>query len=95
MPALDQIVSVMQSVFDKPPVAFNPANQTLKNWAMYCLRDRGFMIVSAQKGDFAINTKGEKIPFKVSQTAEDLDPSVGWIVVEASGQTAKVIAPQA
>jgi hypothetical protein len=91
---MTQLISVMQSVFDNPPVAFNPAQQTLKNWAMYCLRDRGFMVVSSSKGDFAISTKGEKMPFKVSQTEVDLDRSVGWIVVDALGRTAKVIAPQ-
>lgn len=91
---MSQLIQVMQTVFDQPPVPYNPANQTLKGWAMYCLRDRGFMVVSAQNADFAVTTKGEKVPFNVSQSEDHLDPAVGWIVVEASGQKAKVIAPQ-
>ncbi len=91
---MTQLIQVMQAVFDRPPVPFDPANQTLKNWAMYCLRDRGFMIVSASKADFAVNTKGQKTEFKVSQTEENLDSSIGWIVVDPSGQSAKVIPAQ-
>jgi hypothetical protein len=90
---MTQLIQVMQTVFDQPPVPFNPANQTLKGWAMYCLRDRGFMVVSAQNADFAVTTKGDKVGFNVSQSEENLDPSIGWIVVDASGQKAKVIAP--
>ena len=96
-PLIQQLIQVMQSVFEQPPVPFNPANQTLKGWAMYCLRDRGFMVVSAQTGDFAVTTKSEKVAFKVVQGDADLDPSVdgsvGWIVVDASGKNAKVIPP--
>jgi hypothetical protein len=91
---MTQLIQVMQTIFDQPPVPFNPANQTLKGWAMYCLRDRGFMVVSAQNADFAVTTKGDKVGFSVSQSEDNLDPSVGWIVVDASGQTAKVIAPK-
>jgi hypothetical protein len=90
---MTQLIQVMQTVFDQPPVPFNPANQTLKGWAMYCLRDRGFMVVSAQNADFAVTTKGDKVGFNVSQSEDNLDPSIGWIVVDASGQKAKVIAP--
>jgi hypothetical protein len=90
---MTQLIQVMQTVFDQPPVPFNPANQTLKGWAMYCLRDRGFTVMSAQNADFAVTTKGDKVGFNVSQSEENLDPSIGWIVVDASGQKAKVIAP--
>jgi hypothetical protein len=91
-----QLIQVMQDLFDRPPVAFNPAQQTLKGWAMYCLRDRGFMVESAgSAADFAITTRGEKVKFRVSQGSEELDPATGWIVVDASGQRAAVIAPQA
>lgn len=88
---MTQLIQVMQSMFDRPPVPFNPANQTLKNWAMYCLRDRGFIVESAPKVDFAINNRGTKTGFKVSQTEENLDSSINWIVVDPSGQSAKVI----
>jgi hypothetical protein len=90
-----QLISVMQELFNRPPVSFNPAQQTLKGWAMYCLRDRGFLVESAgSAADFAVSTRGEKVKFRVSQSSEDLDPATGWIVVDASGQKATVIAPQ-
>jgi hypothetical protein len=89
-----QLIQVMQDVFNRPPVPFNPAQQTLKGWVMFCLRDRGFMVVPSQKADFSITTRGEKVAFKISQSADNLDPSVGWVVVDRSGQTATVIAPQ-
>lgn len=90
---MSQLIQVMQSIFDRPPVPFNPANQTLKGWAMFCLRDRGFMVQSAQKADFAITTKGEKVAFRVTQS-EPSDAATGWIVVDASGKQARVIAPE-
>jgi len=90
---MSQLIQVMQSVFDRPPVPFNPANQTLKGWVMYCLRDRGFMVQSAQNSDFAVSTKGEKVKFRVTQT-EPGDGATGWIVVDASGKQARVIAPK-
>ncbi|NDJ16333.1 hypothetical protein [Myxacorys almedinensis] len=88
-----QLIQVMQDVFNRPPAPFNPANQTLKGWVMFCLRDRGFMVTPAQNADFSITTKGEKFSFKVSESADNLDPSVGWVVVDRSAQTATVIAP--
>lgn len=87
------MIQVMQSVFDRPPVPYNPANQTLKGWAMYCLRDRGFMVQSAQNADFAVSTKSEKVAFRVSQS-EPSDQKTGWIVVDAAGKQARVIAPE-
>ncbi len=89
---MSQLIQVMQSIFDRPPVPFNPANQTLKGWAMYCLRDRGFIVETSQKADFIINTKGEKVSFRVTQS-EPSDTVTGWIVVDASGKQARVIAP--
>lgn len=91
---MSQLIQVMQTVFDNPPVSFNPVNQTLKGWAMFCLRDRGFMVQPAQNADFYISTKGEKTAFRVSQT-EPSDTATGWIVVDAAGKSAKVIAPEA
>ncbi|GAP93698.1 hypothetical protein [Leptolyngbya sp. NIES-2104] len=90
---MSQLIQVMQNVFDRPPVPYNPANQTLKGWAMYCLRDRGFLVQSAQNADFAISTKGEKTAFRVTQS-EPSDTRTGWIVVDASGKHARVIAPE-
>lgn len=90
-----QLIDVMKDVFNHPTIAFDPTRQSLKAWAKYCLQNRGFRIVYAQNADFAIETNaGEKIYFKVSPTAENLDPKVGWIVPNESGQAAIVIPPQ-
>ena len=52
-------------------------------------------MVYAQNADFAIETNaGEKVYFKVNTRAENLDLKTGWIVVNESGRTATVIAPQ-
>ncbi|MGV0024716.1 hypothetical protein [Phormidesmis priestleyi] len=89
------LIAVMQQVFDRPPLPFDPNRQSLKAWAKYCLQERGFKVIYAQNADFAIETStGEKAYFKVSNSAENLDPSVGWIVVDPSGQNAIVVAPQ-
>ncbi len=90
-----ELIRVMQTLFDRPPIPFDPNRQSLKSWAKFCLQDRGFKVVYAQNADFAIETNtGEKVYFKVSTHAEDLDLGTGWIVVDESGRTATVIAPQ-
>lgn len=87
-----QIMSAIQEIFNRPSIPFDANRQSLKAWTKYCLQDRGFKVLYAQNADFAIETStGEKLYFKVSTTTENLDPSVSWIVVEQSGQTAKVI----
>ena len=89
------LINAMQSLFDRPPIPFDPTRQSLKTWAKFCLQDRGFKVVYAQNADFAIESStGEKVYFNVNTSAENLDPKTGWIVVAASGQTATVIAPQ-
>lgn len=90
---MSQLIQVIQTVFDRPPVPYNPANQTLKGWAMFCLRDRGFLVESAKNADFAVSTKSEKVSFRVTQS-EPIDTATGWIVVDASGKQARVIAPE-
>lgn len=89
---MSPLIQAMQTVFDRPATKFNPALQTLKGWAMFCLRDRGFMVVSAGNADFAVSTKGEKVAFRVTQS-EPTDSTTGWIVVDPSGNQARVIAP--
>ncbi|MDM9385405.1 hypothetical protein QUB80_32650 [Chlorogloeopsis sp. ULAP01] len=91
-----QIYQVIEEVIKKPPVPHDPAKQSLKAWAMYCLRDRGFKVVYAQNSDFAIETRGgEKIYFKVSNTSDNLDNQFGWIVWDITTKTASLIPPQA
>ncbi|MDZ8110008.1 MAG: hypothetical protein RM338_31045 [Nostoc sp. DedQUE12a] len=89
---LTQIFKVIEDTITKPPIPHEPYKQSLKAWAMYCLRDRGFKVVYAQNADFAIETKGEdKLYFKVSNSADDLDNSVSWIVWDSTTKTATFI----
>ncbi len=89
---LTQIFKVIEDTITKPPIPHEPYKQSLKAWAMYCLRDRGFKVVYAQNADFAIETKGEeKLYFKVSNSDDDLDSSISWIVWDSTTKTATFI----
>ncbi len=90
-----QIYQVIAEALAKPPIPHEPARQSLKAWAMYCLRDRGFKVVYAQNADFAIEPKGSnKLYFKVTDNPVDLDPKLGWIVWDSHTQTASLVTPQ-
>ncbi|MBC1235777.1 hypothetical protein VF14_01950 [Nostoc linckia z18] len=89
---LTQIFKVIEDTITKPPIPHEPYKQSLKAWAMYCLRDRGFKVVYAQNADFAIETKGEeKLYFKVSNSDDDLDNSISWIVWDSTTKTATFV----
>jgi hypothetical protein len=90
-----EIITVMQAVFNQPPLPFDGNRQPLKGWAKYCLQERGFKVAYAANADFAVESQGQKYYFNVATQSENLDPNVGWIVVDSSGQRATVIAPQA
>jgi hypothetical protein len=88
-----QIFKVIAEVITKPPIPHEPYKQSLKNWAMYCLRDRGFKVVYAQNADFAVEIKGgEKFYFKVTDNPDNLDNSVSWIVWDSSTKSTSFIA---
>jgi len=90
-----QLIEVIKDVFNRPPIKFAPEKQSLKAWAMYCLRDKGFKVVYAQDADFAIETRsGDKVYFKVTNSAVDLDAAFGWIVWDSSTHSVTVIAPK-
>lgn len=90
-----QWMNVVEEVFSRPPLKFDPERQSLKAWAVYCLRDRGFKIVYAQNADFAIEDRsGEKIYFKVTEDATNIDGSVAWVVRDRSTNEIRVVAPQ-
>lgn len=90
-----QIYQVVAEAIAKPPIAHNPNKQSLKAWAMYCLRDKGFKVVYAQNADFAIEPKGgNKLYFKVTDNPADLDPKLGWIVWDSSTNNASLIPPE-
>ncbi|MEH1943857.1 MAG: hypothetical protein V7L01_27055 [Nostoc sp.] len=89
---ITQIFKLIEDTITNPPIPHEPYKQSLKAWAMYCLRYKGFIVVYAQNADFAIETKGaEKLYFKVSNSPDDLDDSINWIVWDNGTKTASVI----
>ncbi|MEH2113990.1 hypothetical protein [Nostoc sp.] len=89
---LTQIFQVIEDAIVKPPIPHEPYKQSLKAWAMYCLREKGFIIVYAQNADFAIERKrAEKLYFKVSNSLDDLDDSLSWIVWDSAIKSASLI----
>lgn len=90
-----QIFEVIEEVIKKPPIPHEPHKQSLKAWAMYCLRDRGFKVIYAQNADFAIEPKGgEKLYFKVSNSTVEPDSAISWIVWDSTSKSASLIPPQ-
>ncbi|MGA7937151.1 MAG: hypothetical protein WCA35_26605 [Kovacikia sp.] len=93
MPYLD----IVEQLFRNPPIPYEPAKHSLKAWAMYCLRDRGFKVIYAEKADFAIEAKGgEKTYFRVTEETPDLSEGKAvWIVHDSATNQTRVIAPSA
>lgn len=90
-----EIFQVIEDTITKPPIPHEPYKQSLKAWAMYCLRDKGFKVVYAQNADFAIEPKGqEKVYFKVTNNAEDVDNSTNWIVWDSATKNVSLIRPE-
>lgn len=90
-----QLIKVIEEALNKPSIPYEPEKHSLKAWAMYCLRDRGFKLVYAQNADFAVESRGiEKAYFKVTTNPEDLDASLSWIVLDRSNNSVKVIPAQ-
>ena len=90
-----EIFEVIEDTITKPPIPQEPHKQSLKAWAMYCLRDKGFKVVYAQNADFAIEPKGqEKVYFKVTNNAEDVDNSTNWIVWDSATKNVSLIRPE-
>jgi len=90
-----EIFQVVEETITKPPIPHEPYKQSLKAWAMYCLRDKGFKVVYAQNADFAIEPKGqEKVYFKVTNNAEDVDNSTNWIVWDSANKSVSLIRPK-
>ncbi|MBD1863240.1 MULTISPECIES: hypothetical protein [Trichocoleus] len=88
------LIAAIETVFHNPPIPFEPAKHSLKAWATYCLRDRGFKVVYAQNADFAIEPRtGDKLYFKVSQSEPEAEGTCGWIVWNSSTSQATVIPP--
>lgn len=94
------LIAAIEALFHQPPIPFKPEQQSLKGWAMYCLRDRGFKVVYAQNADFAIETReGNKVYFNVTESPIDPDTmqsetKMGWIMRDRTTNQIMVIAPQ-
>ena len=93
---MEKVLRVINDVITSPPIPHEPYKQSLKNWAMYCLRERGFIVVYAQKGDFAVQLKGgEKLYFKVTTSAvepeDNPQDNLNWIIWDNHSQKASVI----
>lgn len=87
-----QIYKVIEEAILKPPIPHEPYKQSLKAWAMYCLRDKGFKVVYAQNADFAIEPKNEdKLYFKVTNNPEDVNNSYNWIVWDSVNKNVSLI----
>jgi hypothetical protein len=89
---VDPLTTFVRDLFRQPPFPYNPANQTLKGWVVYILRDRGLIVdTSVNNADLRVKSKVGEVRFKVSDHTVDLDPSVAWIVLDAGGKSATVI----
>ena len=88
---MSEIYQTVEQAFKRPMVSYDPSRQSLKAWVMFCLRDKGFKVVYAQNADFAIERKGEKLYFKVSETTENLNKEFNWVVWDSNAKTAIAI----
>lgn len=89
------IFQVIAEIITNPPIPHEPHKQSLKAWAMYCLRDRGFKVVYAQDADFAVEIKGgKKLYFQVTDSPLDLDKTINWVVWDSIAKTATFIPAQ-
>lgn len=89
-----KLFDVIEEAIKKPPIPHEPSQQSLKAWAIYCLRHRGFKVVYAQNADFAVEIKGgDKIYFKVSNSADELDSQFGWIIWDSTNKIASLVPP--
>ncbi len=85
-----QVVQAVAGVFQSPPIPYEAARHSLKAWATYCLRDRGFKVIYAQNADFAVETRtGDKVYFNVRDQAPEVTEGVNWIIW--NGGSASVI----
>ncbi len=90
-----QAIAAIQSLFQSPPIPYEPQKHTLKGWAKYCLQIRGYSVVYADKADFAVNTRSDgKLYFRVTEQADQVDGATAWILCDRTTQTTQVFPPQ-
>jgi hypothetical protein len=91
-----QLIEFVQTLFSNPPIPYNPTNQTLKGWMLYCLRDRGLKVDTVvNNADFEVQSKVGNCRFKIATAGQPLDPAIAWIVADADGKRATVFPAQA
>jgi hypothetical protein len=89
-----QLIAAMQEVFRQPPIPYEPQKHSLKAWAKYCLQDRGYKVLYADRADFAIESRTDgKVFFRVTENPADVTPDLGWIVCDRTSQVTTVIPP--
>jgi hypothetical protein len=86
-------IDLITSIFANPPSPYNPVNQTPKGWAMFCLRDRGFVVeMGNPKADFTIKSRSGNLACSVAETIpEAISPGVVWIVIDGDRTKAQVL----
>jgi len=89
------LCQIIEETLRRPPVPYNPTQQTLKGWVMFCLRNRGFKVTSTPKYDFEIETRDRKVSFNVTENPAQVDDSTGWIVRNPVDGDVSVIEPKA
>ncbi len=92
-----QLVTFIESLFQNPPIPYQPAKHSLKGWAKYCLQNSGLKVVYAQEADFAIELKGsDKIFIKVTDIQPEIDGSkFTWLVFDSTHRSVQVMLPTA
>ncbi|MBC5798330.1 MAG: hypothetical protein ACKO9I_03115 [Sphaerospermopsis kisseleviana] len=89
---MEKVLKVINDVITNPPIPHEPYKQSLKNWAKYCLQNKGFIVTYAQNYDFAVEVKGQgKLYFQVTDNAVDLDDKINWIVWDSAAKKASFI----
>jgi hypothetical protein len=90
-----ELQQVIEDAFNRPLVPHEPEKQSLKQWSMFVLRDKGFKVIYAQNADFAIERGGEKLYFKVTNKLvsndQELDDKFSWIIWDSSIKSISVI----
>ncbi len=87
------IYKIIEEALQNASPRFDPTQQTLKGWAMFCLRDRGFKVSTSPKADFIVETRTDKIYFRLTEDPDTGDANVAWIVREPTSGRVQVIAP--
>lgn len=88
----DKFFVAIDNALQNPLIPHEPFKQSLKQWAMFVLRDKGFKVIYAQNADFAVEYGGDKIYFKVTNNpSQELEPEFSWILWDAATQKVSLV----